>query len=94
VVVAHSFIFLQVRIYVLIGRPDFYEWKWSGLWVEAASLAAAAGSAHVAAAAGSAHVAAAAAEIKPPLILLRDGVGFFRSFSEFLPVIFAFLIKS
>jgi len=85
VVVAHSFIFLQVRIYVLIGRPDFYEWKWSGLWVEAASLAAAA---------GSAHVAAAAAEIKPPLILLRDGVGFFRSFSEFLPVIFAFLIKS
>jgi len=85
VVVAHSFIFLQVRIYVLIGRPDFYEWKWSGLWVEAASLAAAA---------WAAHVAAAAAEIKPPLILLRDGVGFFRSFSEFLPVIFAFLIKS
>jgi len=85
VVVAHSFIFLQVRIYVLIGRPDFYEWKWSGLWVEAASLAAAT---------GAAHVAAAAAEIKPPLILLRDGVGFFRSFSEFLPVIFAFLIKS
>jgi len=53
--------------------------------VEAASLAAAA---------GAAHVAAAAAEIKPPLILIRDGVGFFRSFSEFLPVIFAFLIKS
>src|SRR6516225_5697648 len=31
---------------------------------------------------------------KPPPILLRDGLGFFRSFSQFLPVIIAFLINS